>query len=354
MIAGVVVVLAVGVIVAIDKDKPEDAPAAGVITEVDWRRTVIDLPKDSDMRCPTGRQHMRPVESGGGLVSFAWAPAGDRSDNRLILNAREIAYGDLTGDGEPEAILNILCSDLPAIALQNGLRGGQLLVVTMRADHSLVGLGYAGQPYAEYPSFRAENQKLVAQVWYEGINPNGHSTAVYAPAHSRTYQWDGSRFAQTAGRTSPLMVQASERSVGSPVQLATILRDGATVCPGRTVRFEEHGLETDGDRFRVTSNIRPTDLDHDGNQELLAQLQCTINGATQDSLYLFGQGEDKFVVLDVPVANGGQYVIQDGWQVKGKTLTVNVTLRATGETETHTMTWNGTKFENALGAYRKT
>ncbi|RLP92185.1 hypothetical protein [Micromonospora sp. CV4] len=352
MIAGLAVAVAVGVFVANDRDKPGNVPAASVITEVRWQQAVIDLPKNSDMPCPTGRQHMRPVQSGGALASFAWAPAGDRGQ-KLILNSREIAYGDLTGDGEPEAVLNILCSDLPATALRNGLRGGQLLVVTMRADHSLSGLGYAGQPYAEHPSFRVENQKLVAQVWYARTHLNGASYAVYAPAHTRTYQWDGARFAQTAGRTSPLLLMSMEQSVGSPVQLATIVRDGAPVCPGRVVQFEEHGLQTDGAVYRVTSNIRPTDFDQDGNQELLAQVQCTGNGGTFDSLYLFRQGVDKFVVLDVPIANGGQYVIHDGWQAKGNTLTVNVTLRGTGETRAYRMIWNGKKFENSLGAHQQ-
>lgn len=352
VIASLAVALAVGVFVASDMDKPGNVQAASAITEVRWQQAVIDLPKNSDMPCPTGRQHMRPVNGGGALASFAWAPAGDRRQ-KLILNSREIAYGDLTGDGEPEAVLNILCSDLPATALRNGLGGGQLLVVTMRADHSLTGLGYAGQPYAEYPSFRVENQKLLAQVWYARTHPNGASHAVYAPAHSRTYQWDGARFAQTAGRTSPLLLMPMGQSVGSPVQLATIVRDGAPVCPGRIVQFGEHGLQTDGAVYRVTSNIRPTDLDQDGNQELLAQVQCTSNGGTFDSLYLFGQGVDKFVVLDVPIANGGQYVIHDGWQVKGNALIVNVTLRATGDTGAYRIIWDGKKFENALGAYQE-
>ncbi|MCM0674933.1 hypothetical protein NCC78_09550 [Micromonospora phytophila] len=352
VIASLAVALAVGVFVASDRDKPGNVQAASVITEVRWQQAVIDLPKNSDMPCPTGRQHMRPVKGGGVLASFAWAPAGD-SSQKLILNSREIAYGDLTGDGEPEAILNILCSNLPATALRNGLRGGQLLVVTMRADHSLKGLGYAGQAYADYPSFRVENQKLMAQVWYGRIDPIGAAYAVYAPAHSRTYQWNGTRFAQAAGRTSPLLLRSMERSVGSPVRLATIMRDGASVCPGRTARFDERGLQTDGVMYKVTSNIRPTDFDHDGNQELLAQVRCTGNRGTFDSLYLFGQGVDEFVVLDVPIANGGQYVIQDGWQVKGNALTVNVTLLATGETGAYSIVWNGKKFENGLGAYQE-
>lgn len=352
VIVSLAVVLVVGVFVVDDGDEPGDVPTASVIGEVRWQQAVIDLPTHSDMPCPTGRQHMQPVGSDEALANFAWAPAEGRGQ-RLILNSRDIAYGDLTGDGKPEAVLNILCSDLPATALRNGLRGGQLLVVTMRADHSLAGLRYAGQPYAEYPSFKVENQKLMAQVQYGWIGSGARANAVYAPAHSRTYQWNGTEFTQVAGRTSPLLLMSLEQSVGSPVELATILRDGAPVCPGRTARFDVHGLQIDGAMYRVTSQIRPTDFDHDGNQELLAQVQCTDTTGSFDSLYLFGQGADKFVVLDVPIANAGQYVIPGGWKVEGDTLTVEVMHRSTGETHTHTLPWNGTRFDDALGTYRK-
>ncbi|WP_326559801.1 hypothetical protein [Micromonospora sp. NBC_01796] len=349
VLVGVAALLTVGFVAV--RDRPEDAAPADVITGVDWARTVIDLPTDSGIGCPTGRQHLQPVVELMVPSGFAWAPA-DEDRGKLLVSRSEISYGDLTGDGVPEAVLNVRCGPLSAHDLRNDLPGGRLLVVTMRADHSLAGLGFAGQPGARHLSFEVADGALVAEVWYAQTERGISGPSLYAPPHSRSYRWDGARFVQAAGRTAPLSLISSAESeqgmTGSAVQLATIMRDGKVVCPGRTVQ----PLTRTGDQFEATTDIRPVDLDHDGNGELLARVRCTFDGATYESLYLFGQGEQGFVTRDVPVANGGQYVIQDGWQVEYDVLTVAVRHTATGETTTHTMRWNGSTFVDTLGTYR--
>jgi hypothetical protein len=78
------------------------------------------------------------------------------------------ALGDLTGDPQPEALLHVRCSEFPDGSMQE--KGAQLLAVTMREDHSLVGLGYVGQVHAQYPSFRIAEGQVVAQLRYQVID----------------------------------------------------------------------------------------------------------------------------------------------------------------------------------------
>lgn len=53
-----------------------------------------------------------------------------------------------------------------------------------------------------------------------------------------------------------------------------------------------------------------------------------------------------------PVANAGQYEIQDGWTITGHTLRIQVRDTATNDVQSHTMAWNGKSFDGRLGTYR--
>jgi len=345
-LAATVVAAAVGV-ATLFLPRGAGRPAADSLEDVDWTRASITLPASPDQACPAGRQKLEPGD-GADLPRIGKIAGRDGGKSLAILPGPR-SYGDLTGDGSPEVVLPVWCGD--DIEPPFGERGAQLLVVARAGDGSLTGLGYVGPVGAHYQSFRVTGGKLVVQVEYQTLNERNTVYSVYAPAHARTYSWDGSRFIQTAGRTSPLTLSPDKEPIGSPVRLAAILgAEGATVCPSADLRFAPSTASAAGATYLVTDNVAQTDLDADGNEELLVQITCRAAAYAADSLYLLGQGTDGFVTLDVPFANDGRHTLKD-WKVTGKKLTITFAA-AGGHTETRVMSWTGSRFSPAVGSFR--
>jgi hypothetical protein len=155
--------------------RPPSATAID-ITTVNWRNTTIQLPATrDDPDCPTGRITTRGEDTEVGRTTVG-----------IML---EPAYGDLTGDGRPDAVLYVACRITNAGEQHET---GQLMVVTEQGGQ-LVGLGYVGPLDQVYLSWKVTNRKLVATI--------DQVLADTAP-QERTYSWNGTRFVQVAGPTT--------------------------------------------------------------------------------------------------------------------------------------------------------
>jgi hypothetical protein len=153
------------------------APASLDITKVAWGRATFTLPNVRSNGCPAG-------------VTVTNVPGQESvvSGVRVAI-LLPLAYGDLDGDGRPEAVIYIHCESRTGVDSGDG--SGQLLAITVR-DNRLVGLGYAGPEAENYPAARISGQRLTATIEqrYGGAQ------------QERTYRWNGQRFVQVGGPTA--------------------------------------------------------------------------------------------------------------------------------------------------------
>jgi hypothetical protein len=156
---------------------PPAGSATVDIRRVDWRNTTMRLPANrDDPDCPTGRITTKgeTTPTSKGSFSVHLAPA----------------YGDLTGDGQPEAVLYVACRTVNYETHETG----QLMVVTQRAGE-LVGLAYVGPLDQVYREWKVTRGQLVVTLNQVLADPD-------TTLQTRTYRWDGTRFVQVAGPTT--------------------------------------------------------------------------------------------------------------------------------------------------------
>lgn len=317
------------------------SPAATTVG-IGWQGAQIELPAGSGMACPTGRQQLASAATPSGKA--AWVK-GEGTTNNFIADFPAVVTGDLTGDGNIETVLKVRCTSLEPSQEQDADLPGQLLIVRVVDDKHLTGLAYVGPTYARYPQIQIINGQLRTQVWYETESSN----SVYAPAHTRTYAWNGTGFNQTSGRTSPLILVPAKAGNGSPVTLPAV-RDGNTLsCAASKLVFNGGEAHSAQATYSVTGNAQLIDLDNDGNQELLAEIVCTIAGVSRTSLYLLRQEADGLTAIDVPVANAGTLQIDNGWKLTGADLTITISNIQSGEKKKHIMRWDGSTFQGKIG-----
>jgi hypothetical protein len=152
-------------------------PAPLDITTVQWDRARVTLPNVRSNGCPPG-------------VTVTNVPGQESVVAGVRVEIGEpLAYGDLDGDGRPEAVLYVHCES--RVEVDSGDGSGQLLVITVRDDR-LVGLGYVGPAGQNYPAARVSGQHLTATVEQRYGNAR----------QERTYRWNGQRFVQVAGPTA--------------------------------------------------------------------------------------------------------------------------------------------------------
>src|SRR5262249_19320893 len=147
-----------------------------LFADVDWQNFTLVLPSStSGTDCPSG-----PIQVTGGVYN------GDEAFVRIMALAGSssggFAYGDLTGDGQPEAVMNAECLDMsPGGTLASlfvvARQGNQLSVVDVVADspedHQARGFGIV-------------DGSLQVAGWPGGFNR-------LTPAARTTYRWDGTR-----------------------------------------------------------------------------------------------------------------------------------------------------------------
>jgi hypothetical protein len=160
---------------------PSASPSARAqladITATRWNTATVlfgPVVGDYDL-CPVG-----PVTFNGGQTVVG---------GKRVNPAENVVYGDLNGDGRPEAAFHVHCEDAVDAS---GDGSGHLMVVTQRADGTLAGLGYAGPIGQNTQQLKITDGKLVATI----------AQRYGSSVQERTYRWNGTAFAQIAGPTS--------------------------------------------------------------------------------------------------------------------------------------------------------
>jgi hypothetical protein len=187
------------------------------IMHVDPQNMTLTLAPNPDAPCPSGRL----------TVKGAWARQGDLA--LYVANAPFAAYGDLTGDGRPEAVTGAACSRGSAPDGETN----QLLVLSRRSDGTLTGT-WAGEVahfpgadmYGEYTDYWVIDGVIYAQL--------KRTADQYLPEPVRAYRWTGGAFVAVPQTRFPALLPGGDVDA-APVRLGPLA--GALGCPDGDVRF---------------------------------------------------------------------------------------------------------------------
>jgi hypothetical protein len=324
------------------------------IESVSWTSGSITLPNRTDdgtSSCPTGRRQIEDgtnyaahIPPGYGHIRYRASGSGL---TEIWIVASSAVFGDLTGDGVNEAVLRVQCGGAEFLDPGNIAVSEHLLVVARRHGR-LEGLGYLGPADARVTGFEVVSGQVHARFQVPATAADGYLSSMDSPTHERVYAWAKGHLAQVDGRTQPLALRIGGR-YGDVVEFAAVRKDGVTLCPagtdfGRTTRVRaEHRRGGPG---RTAVHGIEMDLDDDGNAEVLAYFSCgTVNVSINcPSLFLLGQGADRFVTLDVPLPNDGSFTFDDDLVVRGHTFSVTIRDSDTGQARRITMDWIGGRF----------
>lgn len=310
---------------------------------VDWTGATITLPPQSG--CPSGSVTFRRQPVGGGQDYIV----GPGSYPKVYISPETLVYGDLTGDGQPEAILGGSCS----AGDFSGDGEGQLLVV--RGDGGTLRANWAG-PRGE----------LRSDHWVEGgrllmdVKPH-YTDWGYRLGAARAYRWTGQAFTEEssgylgvvpAPRAAAPSLTPHPGAETDPfaVHLGPVAE--LTGCPAATLRLDADGRATAaGTTWDVIQPQAPdylqhlVDLDGDGRRRLLVTIACGRTGP--------GTGRESLVVLERQGANGWRALdalrapdgtALTGWQHANGTLTLQVAPPG-GVVREVRYTWNGEYFQ---------
>ncbi len=330
------------------------APVATTIETVDWTNTELIVPENPDNPCPDGRVRLYP-RTFDDVGRIGISSPDPRPGFETLQTAGPVTYGDLTGDGRPEAVLAIRCSREPGGFSEQENR--QLLVVQMLPDHTLQGLQFVGTVHANYPSFHVDDELLYVQLRYNHAAEGSYGGNFWDTAFTQVFQWNGASFRQIAGRTAPLNFTGSHDGYGVVTQLAEILSPtGEVLCPAAPVPFAFAPFTVDGFVYDLSTDIgrhggaEKVDVDADGNEELVVGVRCTGPGYDAVSIYVLTQETNRFAAMDV-IANDGTWTLRD-FEASSTQLTLTTEDLTGGLTQVHTLTWTGERFEPSVGGYR--
>jgi hypothetical protein len=310
---------------------PWPAPLDDPIAEVDWARATVQMPVHHG--CPAGRYEFH---AGDERVAARDYP-------RAISDPDRIAYGDLTGDGRPEAVLSVSCFADPE---DSGDGQGQLLIVTRRSDR-LVGLAWVGPRGGLYPEFWVSDGQLLADVhpWHTGWG--------YRLGQVKGWRWDGASpvSLDTDARYRPLIGDAAV-TLGPQIDLRGVA--GAMACPATALRFDREGFaQGAGARWDLEQPASPDDLPHwvdlqgDGRRHLVVAVGCNwaADGpdASTRAVVVLERTGDGYRALDALAAPQG--MTQAGWGYNRGVLTLHVAPAAGGNMIDVPYTWNGSYFQ---------
>jgi hypothetical protein len=305
--------------------KPTQWPQRKVtdpIGATDWTRATITLPQQDG--CPAGRIRFWPGDG--------FSPDGARSSGwpQAQLFDSDVAYGDLTGDGRPEAIMWGQCVQG---AEDSGDGAGRLLVVTRDGDR-LRALGWVGPLGSLFAEYWVDDGVL-----YTDVHP-WHDLWKYTLGAAKAYRWTGTAFAPANAARYPGL----EPDV--PVDLTPV--SGRTGCPTPVLRFGPDGrASADGVIFDLEQPQAPdglphlVDLEGDGTRRLLVTITC---GRRPDD----GIGTTALVVLERQ--DGGGFLALDAirlpdgtsladWSYSRGELTIDV------DGQMRKYIWNGDRFQ---------
>jgi hypothetical protein len=307
----------------------------GAIAGTDWEQATITLPDHPG--CPSGPVTFRREEFKGGTEVI-----GPASYPRVIIGASSIVYGDLTGDGEPEAVLGASCWQGEE---DSGDGEGQLLVIR-RFNGILTAMGWAGPRGAIYTDFWVADHRLnvEARPWHDDWG--------YQLGSALAYEWDGRILAEVgdSGFTGLLPLRPNLGPVIDVTPVAALIG-----CPAATLRFPSDGRTTAaGTSWDLAQPTLPendpylVDLDGDGERRVLAVFTCgrPLSGPPPGTSFvavLQPRTDGSYVAIDaIPIADG--WIIR-GWRYATGYLTLE--LWRDEVTQEPRYAWNGEYFQEA-------
>ena len=320
---------------------PMPAPPDDPIADVDWSQATIDIPPQE--RCPGGEVGLTATPDGGSVTG----PEGGFP--QLLLETSKAVYGDLTGDGRAEAVVEATCIPNEEASLDGE---GQLLVVSREPDGRLAGIAWVGPRGAIY-----QGHWIADEYLYVDAHP-WHVDFEWARGVALRYRWDGTGF--SAGEWAPEyppILPAGEAEVGPPVRLGPVA--GGLGCPDATIRFDQaEQAQVDGVVYDLHQPSPPSpgphlvDLDHTGKRLLLIAIACTGGGQTTRGLAVFEPTGDSYQGISVLAVRPEMEI--GWWNVELASVSPNgdprlvLILNPTGDELTGEGTgyrWNGTVFE---------
>jgi hypothetical protein len=301
------------------------APAVDPIARVDWSEATILLPAHPG--CLSGD------------VRFRGRLAGDRP--RVALDTDRIEYGDLTGDGRPEAVLGGACL---ASNEDSGDGQGQLLVVTRVGDR-LVALGWVGPRGGLYPGFWVRDRAL-----YADVHPM-YADWRYRLGRIAAYRWRGSAFA-SVDVDAVLLPLTAATGPGPEVDLRPVA--DAMGCPAATLQFGPDGtVDAAGARWDLQQPAAPDDLAHwvdldgTGHRSLLVAITCDRpTGAPANwvtAAVVLQRAGDGYRALDAVRPPDRMQLAR--WAYARGILTLSVAPVDGGLVLDQAYTWNGSYFQ---------
>jgi hypothetical protein len=258
------------------------------IARVDWANVTLSLPARA--ACPSGPLRFRRGVTAGYPRMWLITKASDGRGGPV--------YGDLTGDGRTDAVIETACRGGP----QSDHTRDQLLVVDRDPIGRLHALGWVGPV----------GFGVVADFWLEGgrivIDPTADSESRFSIGQTLVYQRRDGRFATLDG--SPGIQPGGPDRPGAPIDLGP--SDGYVAqtlrSPGGIVRITGPEYATvargDGAVYSFTDNLPGLphlfDLSGDGRRFLLVAVrsldpQTYEAGAGEKPEDVLGQG---VLVLD--------------------------------------------------------
>lgn len=324
----------------------EPAPLDDPIAEVDWGSATITVPPRDG--CPTEPVRLTPVSD---IFPNGIGPADGFP--KLTLDATGAGYGDLTGDGQAEAVVLAGCAS-SGEALSSGHDGSRLLAVARQDDGTLTGLAWVGPAGADFHSWWLVGDRLLidADPWV--VSAEDHFPRL--PGLALSYRWQGSGFddAWEPAPEYPPVLPLDGEGPGAPVQPRPAV-SSALGCPDAELRFAQTGggwiAAAPGASYTIP--VRPHqpflfDLDRTGQRLLVVGLFCTrTDGVTQHGLAVFepaGDGWQGISVLRHPAG------YQPGsWRMDGELVAVEWVEPGGRVQPPKTFRWNGTYLEPTSG-----
>jgi hypothetical protein len=232
------------------------------IARVDWANATLPVPPREV--CPSGRLRLRNGETSG-FPKMYMSPEAGQGRGAAV-------YGDLTGDGRPEAVLLTACRGSP----QSDHSTDQLIVFNRDRSGALRAVGWVGPV----------GFGVVADFWLDGdrlvIDPSSDTDTFWSIGEALMYRWRDGGFEELDGL--PGIQTLSADRPAAPLDLGP--SDGyvarALGCPGGTVRIVDPNWSTLATANGVIYSFDTStpglphlfDLSGDGRRYLLVAITC--------------------------------------------------------------------------------
>lgn len=293
---------------------------------VNWASATITLPTHPG--CPSGPVTLRTLKLFGHD-----AVAGPTAWPRVSITPESVVYGDLTADGQPEAVLAATCLQSEE---DSGDGQGQLLVIR-RDGGTLRAVAWVGPRGSLFGDTWIAAGRLVTDV------KPVYGAWDYRLGAARAYRWTGQAFTEVADSGHPGMVPHAG-ATGPEVDLTAIA--ALTGCPAAVLRFDSDGRATGGGAaWDVQQPAAPdhlphlVDLDGDGRRRLLVAITC----GRAFVAVLEPRSGGSFHAVDAVLPPAGTSLT--GWTHQSGTLTLQYASAGGGLVQELGYTWNGDYFQ---------